>query len=190
MTAQDPVITQAEAHFAQALAALGPLRLPEGVALTTRCCMETNVMGAPVGMAVVLRLRPVVGVEAAPEAPTTQGYRLQLGPNGSVLRSADLQGIQPKLAMIATTGERAIALALARVRGLPRFAEWQRQGWRLTVALMPVSISVAVWSEWHVYVNAMRPQNQGPADSVEVHVDVTRGAVLHTFAGARRELIP
>jgi hypothetical protein len=183
-------MAELEAQFASEITALGGVSLPAGVTVSPHCCVMVGVLGAPVGVPITLAFASAEGLSLAEPAtlPAGDGYRIEHPPPAPlvILRRPNVAVLRPTLAPLAERGQRALSIASRQLTTLPRYQAWRQRSLRVTAVL---SDSTLHPSEWTVYFNAMVGVNTGPEDTVNVRLDLDRGAVIETRAGARNEVI-
>ncbi len=183
-------MAELEAQFAAEITALGGVALPAGVIVSPLCCVMVGVLGAPVGVPITLSFASVEGLSLAAPAtlPAGDGYRIERSPPAPlvILRRPDVAALRPTLAPLAERGQRALSIAARQLTSLGRYRGWLQRSLRVSAVL---SRSTLQPGEWTVYFNAMVGENTGPEDTVSVRLDLDRGAVIETRAGARNEVI-
>lgn len=152
---------------------------PQGLELDLECCLMTSVLGAPVGVAVRLRLP---GFPEAPgaERPTTSlgGYQVAVAGEAKVLRRPDFTALRSGAVAKAAAAQRAATLAHAKVMTLEAAAPWRARGGGYSTSLVPSS-----GRTWNVYFRA-------PDESFAVTVDLAKNAVTRVTVGAAARVLP
>lgn len=153
--------------------------LPPGLELDLECCLRTSVLGAPVGVAVRLRL---AGYPEAPgaERPTTSldGYTVAVTGEAKVQRRPDFAALGSGAVAKAAAAQRAATLAHAKLMTLEAAAPWRARGGGYSTSLVASS-----GQTWNVYFRA-------PDESFAVTVDLAKNAVTRVTVGAAARPLP
>jgi hypothetical protein len=153
--------------------------LPAGMDVTLTCCVETNVLGAPVGVVITLSLPPFPDAPGA-ERPTTSlgGYSVSVSGEAKVLRRPDFTQLRSTAVAKATAAQRAVSIAHAKLMTLEASAPWRARGGGYSTSLV-----AAAGQTWNVNFHA-------PDESFQMTVDLARGAVTHATIGAAARPLP
>lgn len=183
-TATDAVTTE----WNNLVATNGAITLSAGATIAPVCCVMTSLLGAPIGVPVTISLPMPAPFAGESPATIASGAAFTLAGTAphTITRRPDFAALRQSAPALATDAQRALAIATQRLASLDRARAWSGRSLQLRSSLVRSSSDRALWT---VYFNAMRPNNGGPEDSVQVEVHADRG-VLETYAGARRERVP
>lgn len=188
VSALDAATAAVIAEWNALVATRGPIALPPGAIIAPKCCVMTSLLGAPIAVPLVISLPLPAPFDAEPPATTAARAAFTLSGTAphEITQRPDFAAVSQSASAIATDAQRALSIATQRLATLERARAWRGRSLTMQSSLLRSTSDPALWT---VYFNAMRPNNGGPEDSIQVEVHTDRG-VLETYAGARRERIP